>query len=236
MQAVLARPAVSTSEPSSRRTFARVAGAILAICFLSVMAGHAGPAAIAGQRVSGTGDVGLIRTFYSHPAMVWFWWQGGISLLGLVIFGMVFRSYLRTFEQSPMAQVLTDAATALIVVESGLLAVMLGLQSAMVQLVTAGAPDGALLSVFAGWDWLYNSVTYWFEFGWMFMLAGVAYRAQALPAWMTIIGSIAAFGLLFNSTALLLRVPDIYTMIPTAFFAAWFVCTSVYLLRGGSEA
>ncbi|MEP7104308.1 MAG: DUF4386 family protein [Chloroflexota bacterium] len=202
------------------------------MAFLSILIQHGGPGAIAGQRLSGTDDLRAIREFYGHRELLGFWWQGGVSFIGLAFFALGFRAYLRTFELGPVAALLADLATAVALLEAPLIAVDLGLQSALVQVVGSGSPEGAL-ALFASWDWIYNEMTYWFEATWMLLWAALALRTGALPAWIGVAGVAASIGLLFNSAALMLRVPDIYTLVPTAILVVWMAATVVYLVRGG---
>jgi len=177
----------------------------------------------------------LIEAFYHHRALLPFWWQGGISLIALIGFALCFRAYLRTFELGPIASIVVDAATAAMLLETPLLVVGVGLQSALVQLVNSGPAPAGTLALFATWDWIYNSFTYWFEAAWMSMWAGIALRTRALPRWIGLVGAAAAAGLLFNSTVLMLGLSDNLTLIPTAGLIVWMASTSVYLVRGGEK-
>ena len=207
----------------------------MGIALISIIVLHAGPAAIAGQRVSGTNNIQLIEAFYHHGAVLPFWWQGGISLIGIIGFALCFRAYLRTFELGPIASVVLDAATAVMLLETPLLVVDVGLQSALVQLVNSGPAPAGTLALFAAWDWIYNSFTYWFEAAWMSMWAGLTLRTLVLPRWIGVVGAATAVGLIFNSTALMLGLSDNLTLIPTAGLIVWMASTSVYLVRGGRK-
>ena len=221
-----------------RARYARIAGAALLIGLVSVVAWHAGPMAIGGTRASGTSDVARIIAFYGHPSMVPFWWQGGVAILAIAVFAMSFRRYLGTFELSPALRITADAGAAITIGILPLYAIGSGLESAMVQLVAAGdAGKPALLGVFAAWDWIYNSVAYWFEAGYMAAWAIVAWKSGALPRWIAAIGGITALGHLFNSQVLVSGLSDDLTLIPTAIFLAWFVAAGVHLVRvAGSES
>jgi len=226
---------VRAKASSPRRTFARLSGIVLAVTLVAILFEHGVPGAIAGQRVSGTDSVSAIHNFYNHRSFLAVWWLGGVGIIGLVFFPLAFRAYLRTFELDPTAALLTDLATAIMVLEAPLIAIELGLQSALVQVVSGGSDNG-VLALFAGWDWIYNGFTYWFEIAWMSIWAALALRTAALPRWVALLGGVAALGLLFNSAVLVLRLADNYTLIPTVFLVAWMLCTSVYLLRGGNQA
>ena len=217
-----------------RRTYARAAGIVLLISVLSVLVLHLGPSFIAGQRVTGTSDVAAIAAFYAHPSMLPFWWQGGVSVLGINLFAVLFRRYLLTFPPSPTIAAGADFAMVLAAAAAPLYLLAAGLESAMVQLVSAGdAGRGALLGVFAAWDWAYNSFAYFLEAGYMAAWAIVAWRSGALPRWIAAIGGLTAVGHLFNSQVLMSHLSDNLTLIPTAFFLVWFISTGVYLVRGG---
>lgn len=218
-----------------RTLYAKGAGVALLVSVVSVLVLHLGPTIIAGgSRASGTSDVDRIASFYSHSAMLPFWWQGGISMIGILAFAVLFRRYLRTFPLSVMTSVLVDVAVMATVAVVPLYALGAGLQAAMVQLVAAGeAGRGGLLAVFASWDWVYNSVAYFFEAAYMAAWAIAAWRVDALPRWVVIVGGITAVGHLFNSQILLSRLPDELTLIPTVLFIAWFVGAGVFLVRGG---
>ncbi len=138
-------------EAVARRSHARVAGIALLISVISVLVLHLGPGLIAGgKRVTGTSDVAAIVAFYSHTSMLPFWWQGGISLLGILAFAVYFRRYLMTFSPPPAIAAMADFATLAAVAAVPLYALSAGLESAMVQLVAAGEPGrSALLGVFA---------------------------------------------------------------------------------------
>ena len=218
-----------------RRTYARLAGTALLVGVLSVLVLHLGPALIAGgSRATGTSDLSVIAAYYSHSPMLPFWWQGGFSVLAIVLFAVAFRRYLLTFAPSPAVSAVADFATAIAIAATPLYGLSAGLESAMVQLVAAGpAGRGALLGVFASWDWVYNSFAYFFEAGYMAGWAFVAWRTGALPRWLAIVGGVTAAGHLFNSQVLMSHLRDELTLVPTLFFFAWFVSAGVYLARGG---
>jgi len=221
---------------TERKTTARVAGAALLIAVLSILVLHLGPALISGgKRATGTSDVAAIAAYYSHPAMLFYWWQGGFSVIGVVLFAVLFRRYLLTFSPSPVMTGIADFATAIAVAVTPLYVLSAGLESAMVQLVSAGpAGRDALLGVFAAWDWSYNSFAYFFEAGYMAGWAIVAWRTGALPRWIALVGALTAIGHLFNSQVLISHLSDDLTLVPTALFLLWFVSTGIYLVRGGS--
>jgi hypothetical protein len=211
-----------------------MAGIVLLISVLSVLVLHLGPGFIGGRRATGTSDLATITSFYSHHAMLPYWWQGGISVLGLILFAVLFRRYVLTFSPSPLIAATADFALAVTVAAAPLYLLDAGLQSAMVQLVSAGEADRvAVLGVFAAWDWVYNSFAYFFEVGYMAAWAIVAWRSRALPVWIAAIGGVTALGHLFNSQVLMSGLNDDLTLIPTAFFFLWFVSTGIYLVRGG---
>ena len=215
-----------------RTRYARIAGAALLIGLVSVLVLHVGPMAIGGTRASGTSDVARITAFYGQKSMVPFWWQGGIAILAIAVFAMSFRRYLGTFELSPVLRITADAGAAITIGILPLYAIGSGLESAMVQLVAAGdAGKPALLGVFAAWDWIYNSVAYWFEAGYMAAWAIVAWKSGALPRWIAAIGGLTALGHLFNSQVLVSGLSDDLTLIPTAIFLAWFIAAGVHLVR-----
>lgn len=219
-----------------RARYAKIAGAALLVGLVSVLVLHVGPMAIGGTRASGTSDVSRITAFYGHPSMVPFWWQGGIAILAIAVFAVSFRRYLGTFELSPLLRVTADAGAAITVGVLPLYAIGSGLESAMVQLVAAGdAGKPALLGVFAAWDWIYNSVAYWFEAGYMAAWAIVAWKSRALPRWIAAIGGLTALGHLFNSQVLVSGLSDNLTLIPTAIFLAWFVAAGVHLVWVGAS-
>lgn len=220
-----------------RTWYARVAGGALLIGLASVVVWHAGPMAIAGTRASGTSDVAKIAAFYGHSSMLPFWWQGGISIISIATFAVSFRRYIGTFELSPAVRLSADIGTGITIAVLPLYAISTGLESAMVQLVAAGdAGRPALLGLFAAWDWIYNSVAYWFEAGYMAAWAFVAWKSGVLPRWVAAVGAITAVGHLFNSQVLLSGMSDDLTLIPTAFFLVWFLAAGVHLLRGGPIA
>ena len=218
-----------------RATYAKGAGLALLVSVISILVTQLGPTIIAGgSRASGTSDIDRIAAFYSDPAMLPFWWQGGISLIGILAFAVLFRRYLRTFRLSPMTGALVDLAVMTTVAVVPLYTLSVGLQAAMVQLVAAGdAGRGALLGVFASWDWVYNGFAYFFEAAYMAVWAIVAWRVDALPRWVVIVGAVTAVGHVFNSQVLLTRLPDELTLIPTVLFFAWLVGAGVFLVRGG---
>jgi hypothetical protein len=220
---------------SPRRTIARLSGIVLALTLVAILFEHGVPGATAGQRVSGTDNLSAIHDFYNHRSYLAVWWLGGVGIIGMVLFPLAFRAYLRTFELGPVASLFADLATAVMVVEAPLIAIELGLQSALVQVVSGGRDNG-VMALFASWDWIYNGFTYWFEIAWMSTWAALAIRTRALPRWVAVLGAVTALGLLFNSAVLVLRLADNYTLIPTLFLVVWMFSTSVYLLRGGNQA
>ena len=218
-----------------RRTYAKGAGIALLVSVISVLITHLGPTILAGgARVSGTSDLDRIVMFYDHPSMLPFWWQGGISLISIAAFAILFRRYLLTFPLSPLMAATADVAVLITAAALPLYAVAVGLQSAMVQLVSAGEVGRAsLLGVFASWDWIYNSFAYFFEVGYMAAWAIVAWKSGALPRWITVLGGVTAAGHVFNSQVLLSHLPDELTLIPTVFFIVWFFSVGIFLSRGG---
>lgn len=221
-----------------RTAYAKGAGIALLVSVISVLLTHLGPTIIAGgSRASGTSDIVRIAAFYGHPAMLPFWWQGGISLIGILAFAVLFRLYLRSFVMGPITSALVDLAAVTTVAVVPLYALGAGLQAAMVQLVAAGdAGRGALLGVFASWDWVYNSFAYFFEAGYLAAWSIVAWRVNALPRWVIVIGGITAIGHVFNSQVLLSHLPDELTLVPTVLFIGWFVGAGLFLARGGRAA
>ena len=158
-------------------------------------------------------------------------------MIGIVTFAIFFRRYLLTFSLGGTTAATVDVATGLALAAVPLYALSAGLESAMVQLVAAGETERAsLLGVFASWDWIYNSFTYFFEAGYMAAWAIVAWRSGALPRWIAVIGGATAVGHVFNSQVIVSRMSDDLTLIPTAFFFVWFVSTGIYLVRGGEGA
>ena len=236
MGAVVSQPQTKATSAarSQRRSFAQVAGLALALTLVLIIVEHGGPALVAGQRVSGTSDVGAIRLFYGHQALQPFWGLGGIGFIAMVFFGLSFRAYLRTFQLTAVQALLVEFATAAMLLEAPLIAIQIALQAALVQVATSGT-DSGVLALFAGWDWIYNGSTYWFEVAWMATWAFLALRTGALPKWVAIAGGIGAIGLLFNSTVLTLRLPDASTLVPTAVLAIWMVATVSHLARGGTQ-
>jgi len=220
-----------------RRVLARHAGIALLFSAVSILILHVGPGVIAGtKRATGTSDVNAIAAFYSHQSMLPFWWQGGFSLIGMILFATLFRRYLLTFSLSPSMVAVADFATVTAVAATPLYALDAGLQSAMVQLVGAGeAGRGALFGVFVAWDWVYNGVAYFFEAGYMAAWAIVAWKSGALPRWIAVIGGITAVGHVFNSLVLMSHLSDDLTLIPTFVFLIWFFSAGIYLLRGGTR-
>jgi hypothetical protein len=219
----------------ARLGFARTAGISLLVAVVSVLLLHVGPSAIAGpKRATGTTDIGFIAGYYSHQGMLPFWWQGGISVLAILLFAILFRRYLLTFALPPWLAAVADFATAVAVAVAPLYALSAGLESAMAQLAGAGEEGrAALLGVFAAWDWTYNSFAYFFEAGYMGAWAIVAWRSKALPRWIAVVGGLTAVGHLFNSQVLMAHMADELTLVPTAFFFLWFISSGIYLVRGG---
>ena len=204
------------------------------VVLLAIIVQQVGPMVIAGQRVTGTSDVGSIRAFYGHQSLQLFWGLSGIGFVALVFFAVSFRAYLRTFPLSAIESLALDCGTAAMLLEAPLIAVEIALQAALVQTVASGTDNG-VLALFAGWDWIYNGSTYALETTWMAVWAFLGLRTSALPKWVVVAGAAAALGLLFNSTVLTFRVPDSYTLIPTALLAAWMVGALTHLARGGTQ-
>jgi len=227
-------PRAVDARATERRSYARAAGVALLVAVVSVAVTHIGPTVIGGTRATGTSDVNAISSFYSHPSMLVFWWQGGISLIGIVLFAALFRRYLLTFSPGPVIAGVIDFAALFSVAAAPIYALAVGLESAMVQLAAAGeSARPALFGVFAAWDWTYNSFAYFFEAGYMAGWAIAAWKLGALPRWIVVVAAVTAVGHLFNSQVLMSHLSDNLTLIPTAFFFIWFVSTGVYLVRGG---
>ena len=198
---------------------------------------HLGGQVVAGQRVSGTSDISAIAAYYAHRGLLPLYWLVGFFVLPFGTFVVAFRRYLRAHSSSTGAQVLADAGTALaLAVIPAALVVWLAPQAAMVQMVKAdpgGSP--ALLGLFAFWDWAYNSLSYWLEFGWVGAFSLAAWQARALPRALAAYGVLVAIVLGSYSLVLPLGLSDQITLPGSLLFAIWFVVTGIYLARGGTS-
>ncbi len=202
---------------------------------VSLLIVHGGAQAVAGPRLSGKVDPQAVTSFYDHSQLVPIFWQHGLGLTLFAVFLVSFRRHLLGFRLSQRDRLLTDAGTVigLAVVPLGLVEV--GLQMALVSLAGSGATDG-LLSTFAAWDWVYNSMFYWLEVGWVGCLNLVALRTGALPRRTALLGLVVALLHVFHSSVLMLGLADAYTLPGTALFVLWFAAAGIHLVRRSDRA
>ena len=212
---------------------ARIAGIALLVTLLSIVVLYGGSSAVAGTRPDDAVDTSSVSAFFGHDALRPFLLQALISVFGSVTFALAFRRYASAWSRTAQADAVVDLGAALVLIEAPVLVVALGLELALVQLVSLGDRT-AILPVFMAWDWIDNGTMLWLEFGWMALIGLAGWMTGALPRWLAGLGiAVALLIALFAAPALPLRYPLGTSLVAYGPFMVWMLTAGVYLARGG---
>lgn len=200
------------------------------IAVVGIVGYHLALMILAGQRVSGTTDVGEITAYYGQSIVGVL----GVSQLLVVIAFLVFAVSLRETAAAdagagtPLVRLLAAVALAAAVAE---VPVVLTEVAAQAALVTAVAQGEGVAGMFRFWDVLYNSGLYGLEATWV-LAFGLAMRSVAgFPRFMTLLSVLAATLLGINVFAIWVGIPDAATLPSAVAIAVWLVGASVGLRR-----
>jgi hypothetical protein len=220
-----------SAEPGTRR-LAQVAGWLLLITLGGIFLRHVGTQVIAGQDQSGTKDLAAIAAYYAHGGLSGIYWVTAATLLAFVGFLVTVRSLVAA-RGDAAARVMADAGAAFGLIEVALLFVELGLSAALVALAASPAVESAsaMLGVFAAWDWIFNGMVDWLEFGAVALISIAAGRSGLIPRRLVGLGLVAAVLRPVSALVLLLGLPFELKFAVTLPFIAWFVAFGITLIR-----
>ena len=195
------------------------------LAFAGILGYHVALVVMAGQRVSGTGDLAAIKAYYAQPIVAAWGVEQFLVLVPVAIFAVAMREALAT---GPMARLLTGVALVAVVAELPLIVTEIAAQAA---LVTAVASGESVAGLFRFWDVLYNSGAYILEATWV-LAFGLALRDRAaFPGFMAWLSPLTALLLFINVFAIWVGIPDGATLPSAIAIAAWLVGASIGLGR-----
>jgi hypothetical protein len=210
----------------STRDTARVGSIAGWMLLFGILAfGVIGPTIVAGQRVSGTSDPELIRTYYSHPGLEVFTLLGFPIIAIAVVFVFGLRECVST---DARGRFLGTLGLLLFLVEAPLLIAEMALQGTLVTVTRAG---GDPLALFRFWDVLYNSGAYALEAGMILCLSLATRDVAGFPPWLPRFGVAAAVLQLINMTAIFAGIPDQVTLVGNVTFSIWIATMAISLGR-----
>lgn len=196
---------------------------------------HLALTALAGQRVSGTADLGAIRAYYAHSIVAVANVEQFLVVLAVAVFVVALRESLlaaATPGRLPMLRLLTGVALVAMAAELAVILVEGSLQAALVASVAAGEPVAGLFRL---WDVLYNSATYGLEATWVLAL-GLAMRSTAgFPRFLGWFAPLTALLLLINVFAIWVGIPDPLTLPSAVLLSVWLAAASFGLWRIARE-
>ncbi|HUQ78058.1 MAG TPA: hypothetical protein VM427_04200 [Patescibacteria group bacterium] len=183
---------------------------------------------LAGQRVSGTSDLGAIQAYFGQSAVA----AAGVEQFIVVIAVAVFVVALRqTLAVDDLRGMITTVALVAAGAELAVILVEISIQAALVVSVQAGEPVAGLFRL---WDVLYNSGAYALEATWVIAF-GIAMRNRPeFPAPMRWLSAIGGALLAINIFAIWIHIPDAATLPSAVVLAVWLAGASIGLGRIGS--
>ena len=188
---------------------------------------HLALTALAGQRVSGTADLGAIVAVANVEQF--------LVVLAVAVFVVALSESLlaaATPGRLPMLRLLTGVALVAMAAELAVILVEGSLQAALVASVAAGEPVAGLFRL---WDVLYNSATYGLEATWVLAL-GLAMRSTAgFPRFLGWFAPLTALLLLINVFAIWVGIPDPLTLPSAVLLSVWLAAASFGLWRIARE-
>jgi hypothetical protein len=204
------------------------------IAVIGIVGYHLALMILAGQRVSGTTDVGAITAFYGRSIVGVL----GVSQFVVVIAFLVFAVALREtafngpVAGTPLVRLFAGVALAAAVAEVPVVLTEIAAQAA---LVTAVAQGESVAAMFRFWDALYNSGLYALEATWV-VAFGLAIRGMAgFPRFMSWLSLLTGTLLGLNVFAIWIGIPDAATLPAAVAISVWLVGASVGLRRVGAS-
>ena len=207
------------------RSVSRIGAGAGWLALAGILAYHIGLSIVAGQRVSGTTDLGAINAYYSQPVVAWWGVEQFLVLVPLLVFIVAMRE---TLAIGPYGRLLTGVALVAAAAEAPVILTQIAVQAALVSGVQAGQDVGALFRL---WDVLYNSGAYVLEATWV-LAFGLAMRpVAAFPRFTSWLSPLTALLLGINVFAIWVGIPDVATL-PSAFLlGTWLAGASIGLRR-----
>jgi hypothetical protein len=209
------------------RSIARVGAWAGVVALIGIFGYHLALMAIAGQRVSGTGDATAITAYYQHAGIAALSVEQFVTLVAMLVFAVALRTVLADVG-SALARFVANVAMMAVMVEIAVIMSEVALQAA---LVTVAQRGGDATGLFRFWDVLYNSGAYALEATWVFGF-GVATRGVAgFPVWLRTYSFVTAALLAVNISAIWIGIPDAATLPSALFLGVWLAATSYGLWR-----
>lgn len=204
------------------------------IAVLGIVGYHIGLMVLAGQRVSGTTDIGAIEAFYGQSIVALLGVSQFVVIVPFLVFAVALRETLidATDGSSATVRLLAGVGLAAAVAEVPVVLTEIAAQAGLVVAAEQGEPVGGL---FRFWDALYNSGLYAIEATWV-LAFGLALGAGLAPRWMTWLSVIAAALLAVNVGAIWVGIPDAATLPSALAIAVWLVAASLVLRRVAAPA
>jgi hypothetical protein len=207
------------------RSVARIGSWAGWLSFVGILGYHLALGVLAGQRVSGTGDLAAIRAYYGQSIVATWGGEQFLVLVPVAIFVVAMRE---TLAVSPMGRLLTGVALVAAVAELPVIMTEIATQAALVTAVQAGE---SVAGLFRFWDVLYNSGLYVLEATWVLGFGLALRNVAAFPRWMAWLSPLTALLLGINVFAIWAGIPDAATL-PSAFaISAWLAGASIGLGR-----
>jgi hypothetical protein len=207
------------------RTVPRVGSWAGWLSLIGILGYHLVLTILAGQRVSGTENLGAIQAYYGQSVIAVLGVEQFLVVIPVAVFAVALHE---TLALTAWGRLLTGVALVALVVELALIITENAAQAALVSAVSVGEPVAGL---FRFWDVLYNSGAYALEATWV-LAFGLAVRTHpAFPRFMTWLSPITAVLLGINVFAIWIGIPDPATL-PSAFLlGAWLAGASLGLRR-----
>jgi hypothetical protein len=209
------------------RSIARIGAWAGVLALIGIFGYHLALMAVAGQRVSGTGDAAAITAYYRHEGIAALSVEQFVTLVPMLVFAVALRTVLAA-AGSAFVRFIATVAMMAVIVEIAVIMSEVALQAA---LVTVAQRGGDVTPLFRVWDVLYNSGAYALEATWVFAF-GVATRGVAgFPGWLRTYSYVTAALLAVNVGAIWIGIPDAATLPSALFLGVWLGATSYGLGR-----
>lgn len=200
------------------------------IAVIGIVGYHVALTLLAGQRVSGTADVGAVESYYGQSIVAVLGVTQFLVVVPFLVLSQALRQSLSGTEEGRFFAGIGGLAAAAQV------AVVLTATAAQAALVVAVDAGETVSGLFRFWDALYNSGLYALEATWV-LAFGLAMRADAaFPRVMSWLSPLAAALLAVNVFAIWLGIPDALTLPSAVAIAAWLGVASIGLKRRADTA
>lgn len=195
------------------------------ISLIGIFGYHLTLMAVAGTRVSGTGDRAAIEAFYANDAIALVGVEGSLLPVPMAIFAF---GLFELFRRTESARWFGGLGLIFVLIELPLLLTQLAIQAGLVAAVNAGEP---VVGLFRAWDVLYNSATYVTEAVWVAAFGLAMAHVAAFPRWMWPLSALTAVLLGINVFAIWVGIPDAATLPSAGLLVVWFAGASLGLGR-----